>query len=390
MNKAQLVELFRVYEKGLAAKARNKSAENAFVSGLYTYYGKARPATNNNVRQGSKKSLQNFDRDIRALVALLKTDAPNAKALANANKKARQSAIDFYYHIEPKVLLAAAKAVATLKTRRAAPKAPNVDALFKSLVTEAAKVPGSRNRLGRRLGSRPYPPGYMVNFPLPNGPTMDNFKTKINSLNSKWTSDMNLKRMVEATLLRKYGQKNTSFYAKYPNLATGPFRNILNRATNVKKRLQPGASKPSLTASNAQYQILKAKGPNGKTYYGNMPVWKTLKSSDVDRFTNLTAIQKNALKRAIRSVRLNNQEKNKSLVRVGANREELTNDLMKIASNRNLLAVLKARVAKRRAPTEWLTNGAPKAKVAAAPVTRGAPTSLFSRSSSINWRNFNK
>ena len=281
MNKAQLVELFRVYEKGLATKARNKSAENAFVSGLYSFYRHGpRPATPNDITSGGKKTEENFKRNFSNLVKALQDPAANATA---ANKKARQAAVNYYYSLA----------------------------------------------------------------------------------------------------------NNSAFYAKYPNFATGPFRNILNRATNVKKRYQPFTRSPSLTASNAQFQALKSKGPNGQ-YYGNRNIWKTLTPAQVDKFTNLTAVQKNALKRMIRSVRLNNMEPNKSKVRAGRNREELTNNLMRMASNRNLLSVIKVRVAKRRAPIEWATNNAaPSTPGGSAPV--GAPTSIFgTRTTSTNWRNFNK
>jgi len=367
MNKAQLVELFRVYEKGLATKARNKSAENAFVSGLYSFYGRGpRPNTANNVTPGTKKTAENFKRNFTNLIKVLQDPAANATA---ANKTARQAAVNYYSPTNA---------------------TGNIDVLFKSLVAKAAEVKPAANRLGRPLGSRRYTPGYMQNFTLPNGLTMKNFQNKLNKLNTKWTSEKDVKRMVEATLLRKYGNKNASFYAKYPNLATGPFRNILNRATNEKKRLQIGASRPSLTASNAQFQALKALSPNGKTYYGNMNIWKALTPAQVDKFENLTAIQKSALKRMIRSVRLNNKEPNKSKVRVGRNREELTNNLMKIESNKNLLNVIKVRVAKGRAPAQGISNGAgTKNKGGSAPV--GAPTNIFgSRTTSTNWRNFNK
>ena len=383
MNKARLVELFRVYEKGLAAKARNKSAENAFVSGLYSFYGRGpRPTTPNNITSGGKKTAENFTRDFSNLIKVLQDPAANATA---ANKKARQAAVNYYYS-----LTNATKAAnnATVKLKEARPAPVNINALFKSLVAKAAEVKPARNRLGRPLGSRKYSPGYMQNFKLPNGLTMKNFQNKLNKLNTKWTSEKDVKRMVEATLLRKYGNKNASFYSKYPNFATGPFRNILNRATNEKKRLQIGASRPSLTASNSQFQALKALSPNGKTYYGNMNIWKGLTPAQVDRFTNLTAIQKNALKRMIRSVRLNSMEPNKSKVRAGRNREELTNDLMKMQSNKNLLNEIKVRVAKSRAPAQGISNNS-GAKGGSAPV--GAPTNIFgTRSTSTNWRNFNK
>lgn len=280
MNKARLVELFSVYEKGLAAKARNKSAENAFVSGLYSFYGRGpRPATPNNITSGGKKIEENFTRDFSNLIKVLQDPAANATA---ANKQARQTAVNYYYSLA----------------------------------------------------------------------------------------------------------NNSAFYAKYPNFATGPFRNILNRATNEKKRYQPFTRSPSLTASNAQFQALKALSPNGKTYYGNRNIWKALTPAQVDRFTNLTAIQKNALKRMIRSVRLNSMEPNKSKVRVGRNREELTNDLMKMRSNKNLLNVIKVRVAKSRAPAQGISNSS-GAKGGSALV--GAPTNIFgTRSTSTNWRNFNK
>ena len=292
MNKAQLVELFRVYEKGLAAKARNKSAENAFVSGLYSFYGKTRPQTANNIRPGGKKTSENFNRNIRGLIKALQDPGVNAAALANANKKARQTTLNYYVSLE-----------------------------------NATKADGN------------------------------------------------------------------SFYAKYPNLATGPFRNIMNRATNAKKRFQPGSSRPSITASNAQFQALKALSPNGKTYYGNMPIWKSLTPGQVDKFTNLTNIQKNALKRMIRSVRLNNMEPNKSKVRVARNREELSNNLMKMASNKNLLNVIKVRVAKRRANvgSSSPTTSSAKGSTAAAAAPVGAPTNIFgTTTTSTNWRNFNK
>ena len=388
MNKAQLVELFRVYEKGLAAKARNKSAENAFVSGLYSWASKVRPNTPNNIRSTGKKTAENFKRDFTNLVKTLQDPTANAATLAKANKQARQTAVNYYYSIT-NATKAANNATAKLKAARPV----NIDVLFKSLVAKAAEVKPARNRLGRPLGSRRYPPGYMQNFNLPKGLTMKNFQNKLNKLNTKWTSEQNVKRMVEATLLREYGNKNTSFYARHPDLATGPFRNIMNRATNTQKRIQVGVSRPSLTASNAQFQALKALSPNAKTYYGNLPLWKSLTPAQVDKFTNLTPIQKDALKRMILSVRLNNMEPNKSKVRVGRNREELTNNLMRIKlPKKNLLNVLKKRVAKAKAPIRFTETTAPKNKgraTAASPV--GAPTNIFgSRTTSTNWRNFNK
>jgi Spy/CpxP family protein refolding chaperone len=358
MNKAQLVELFRVYEKGLAAKARNKSAENAFVSGLYSWASKVRLNTSNNIRSTGKKTAENFKRDFTNLVKTLQDPTANAATLARANKQARQAAVNYYYSLGNAV-----EAANNATTKLKAARPVNIDVLFKSLVAKAAEVKPARNRLGRPLGSRRYPPGYMQNFALPNGLTMKNFQNKLNKMNTKWTSEKDVKRMVEATLLRKYGSKNASFYARHPDLATGPFRNILNRATNTQKRLQIGASRPSLTASNAQFQALKALSPNGKTYYGNMNIWKSLTPAQINRFTNLTPIQKDALKRMIRSVRLNNMEPNKSKVRAGRNREELTNNLMRInLPNKNLLNVLKKRVAKAKAPIQFSETAAPKNK----------------------------
>jgi len=352
MNKAEVMLLWRTYEKSLTNKARNKTAENAFVSGLYKFYGKNRisPGSNNLVASRTK-TRNNFQKDFHGLVELLKEPTANATALVGANKQARQTAFN-YYHGLRNLTKTATNASTKLK---AAPV--NIDTLFKRLVTKAAEVKPARNRLGRPLGSRRYPPGYMQNFKLPKGLTMNNFKNKLKSMNTKWTSEKNVKRMVEATLLREYGPKNNStFYAKYPNLATGPFRNIMDRATNTKKRFQPGSSRPTLTASNAQFQALKSLSPNGKTYYGNMPIWKGLTLAQVNNFTNLTPIQKNALKRMIRSVKLNNSEPNKVKVRVGRNREELTNNLMKIRNNKNLLEVIKKRVAKSREPKAGLMN----------------------------------
>ena len=234
------------------------------------------------------------------------------------------------------------------QTGEPAAQAPvNIDALFKNLVSEAAKVKPKRDRLGRQLGSRPYSKDYITNVNLPNGLTMNNFKNKLAKLNTKWESDKNLKRMIEATLLRKYGSKNT-FFGRFPNLAVGPFRSIMNRATNTQKRLQPLAAWPTLTAGNAQYQVLKSKAPNGE-YYGNKPIWQTMTAKQVDKFTNLTPIQKNALKRMIRSVQLNKSEPNKSKIRYGSNREELTNNLMAIANNAAVRRKLAERVAKRKA-----------------------------------------
>lgn len=145
----------------------------------------------------------------------------------------------------------------------------------------------------------------------------------------------------------------TEFYKKFPEFSTGLFKNIMDRTINTVKRFQGLRRRPSITPSNAQYQILKSKSPSGE-YYGNMPIFKMMTSLDVNKYTNLTPLQKNALKRMIRSVRLNNTEKNKSKVRYGNNREELTNNLMKIPTNRDLLAVLKVRVARKRAENQRL------------------------------------
>ena len=223
----------------------------------------------------------------------------------------------------------------------------------------------------RPTGPRRYPPGYMQNFKLPNGLTMNNFKNKLNKLNTKWNSEKSLKAMVEATLLRKYGSKNTTdFYTKFPKLATGPFRDILNRTTNKNKRFQPFSRRPSLTPSNAQYQILKTKDPKGE-YYGNSNILKLMTEYNVNKFMGLSNLQKDAIKRMIRSIRVNDMASIKSKVRYGSHREELTNNLMAIKNDVNLLKELEKRVAKRRANNEAAgrTNSGP------APKNKGAAPS---------------
>ena len=375
MNKAQLVALFGAYEKGLASKARNKSAENAFVSGLYSFYGKTRPDTSNNIGHLGKKSQQNFNRNIRSLINVLKLNGPNANKLATANRQARQTALNYYYGLTPN----AVNRVRTAMTSAAK--------FSSNLAAKQARVAANKAEAARIARQEAQNAANEARAAVSGAAATKSNKNARARANAAVLAQKvaNAKAATAAAEARAAAHQAataaapSSFYAMYPMFATGSVRSILNRTTNTKKRFQVSRN-PSLTASNAQFQILKSKSPNG-TYYGNMNIWKKM---NITKYTNLTDIQKNALRRSIRSVRLNSLEPNKSKVRAGLNREELTNDLMKITSNRNLIAIIKRRVAKSRASTEWAPNAS------ATSTASGAPTSLFTSSTSTNWRNYNK
>jgi hypothetical protein len=127
-------------------------------------------------------------------------------------------------------------------------------------------------------------------------------------------------------------------------------KNILSRTKNTKKRLQLGFGPKTITPSNAQYQALKTKNSKGR-YYGNLPFWFNPGLPAQINSSNLPELQKNALKRMIRSVKLNKNYPGATRNSRG-NRMELTNDLMNITNNAALKNALVKKIAEAEARAE--------------------------------------
>ena len=128
------------------------------------------------------------------------------------------------------------------------------------------------------------------------------------------------------------------------------FKNILKKTTNKKKRFQFGFGPKTITPSNAQYQSLRLKKGNKK--YGNIPVWNSSQlANNINKTKNLTNLQKNALRRMIRSVKLNKKYPGQTRNSSG-NIMELTNDLMNIKNNAALKNALVKKIAEQAARNE--------------------------------------
>ena len=181
-------------------------------------------------------------------------------------------------------------------------------------------------------------------------------KRKRNSLSAPGLSRANTLRL-EAL--------KPSFWEKYKKELNGPLIPLI-------KNLPP---------ANAQYQALSKKRNLNKKYYGNLPLLRNAAfAKAVNNAGNLTNKQKNALRRMIRSVRVNNMEKNKRLVRVGRNREKLNNALLKNnPNNAELLRRIKANVnSRQRRPNENTSNNnrnGPSSRIGGGNL--GAPNNTF-------------
>ena len=96
----------------------------------------------------------------------------------------------------------------------------------------------------------------------------------------------------------------------------------------------------------------------GNKYYGNLNVWNSPQLlKNINTSKNLTNLQKNALRRMIRSVKLNknhpNQTRNSS-----RNRMELTNELLKNSpNNAELVKRIKAALNSQQKRTNETTKG---------------------------------
>lgn len=133
----------------------------------------------------------------------------------------------------------------------------------------------------------------------------------------------------------------------------------------------------NLPPANAQYQALSKKRNLNKKFYGNLPLLRNAAfAKAVNNAGNLTNKQKNALRRMIRSVRVNNMEKNKRLVRVGRNREKLNNALLKNnPNNAELLRRIKANVNSRQRRSNENTSNRPSSRIGGGNL--GAPNNIF-------------
>ena len=163
MNKNRLVDLFRTYEQSLIKNSRNKSAENAFVSELYTAHGKTRPAVENVAGPLKKNTLEEFKSALNRFVTLLRSANASVNSLATAEKRFRQSTLDYYHGVNTEALNKARQAVKNVLAAwpRSAPARANRSAEAGAIVNQLkklanAKYPGAKNRLRRRLGPRTF------------------------------------------------------------------------------------------------------------------------------------------------------------------------------------------------------------------------------------------
>jgi hypothetical protein len=160
------------------------------------------------------------------------------------------------------------------------------------------------------------------------------------------------------------------FWEKYNTTLKGPLKKLIT----------------NLTPANAQYQVLsKKRNINGK-YYGNLPIFKNATfAKNINNAGNLTNKQKNALRRMIRSIRVNNMEKNKTLVRYGGSREKLLNRFLENnPTNAVLLNRIKKNVANRRPVQNNSSNrgrSAPRPKIGGGNL--GAPPNIFYNAQSV-------
>jgi hypothetical protein len=154
------------------------------------------------------------------------------------------------------------------------------------------------------------------------------------------------------TIRNKLFEKGQSFnfWGMHGPSLNGPLKNILSRTKNKTKRFQLGFGPKTITPSNAQYQALKTKNAKGR-YYGNLAFWENPGLPDQIEFSNLPELQKNALRRMIRSVKLNKEYPRQTRNSSG-NRMKLTNDLMNIKNNKALVK----KIAERGGPQAKLTD----------------------------------
>jgi hypothetical protein len=101
--------------------------------------------------------------------------------------------------------------------------------------------------------------------------------------------------------LFKKGQ-SFNFWGMHGPSLNGPLKNILSRTKNKTKRFQFGFGPKTITPSNAQYQALKTKNAKGR-YYRNLAFWENPGLPAQIEFSSLPELQKNALRRMIRSGR---------------------------------------------------------------------------------------
>ena len=149
--------------------------------------------------------------------------------------------------------------------------------------------------------------------------------------------------------LFKKGQ-SFNFWGMHGPSLNGPLKNILSRTKNKTKRFQLGFGPKTITPSNAQYQALKTKNAKGR-YYGNLAFWKNPGLPAQIESSNLPELQKNALRRMIRSVKLNKEYPRQTRNSSG-NRMKLTNELMNIKNNEALVK----KIAERGGPQAKLTD----------------------------------
>jgi len=138
-----------------------------------------------------------------------------------------------------------------------------------------------------------------------------------------------------------------NFWGMHGPSLNGPLKNILTRTKNKTKRFQLGFGPKTITPSNAQYQALKTKNAKGR-YYGNLKFWENPGLPAQIEISNLPELQKNALRRMIRSVKLNKKYPGKTR-NASNNRMELTNNLMKIENNAALKNALVKKISEQAA-----------------------------------------
>jgi hypothetical protein len=164
-----------------------------------------------------------------------------------------------------------------------------------------------------------------------------------NQRNNARFAIMKKRKLFEKPLTRGQAliaQPNSFWETNSGRILNSPrFQNILKRTTNKEPRFQIGFGPKSIDPGQAQFNALRVK--KGNKYYGNLNVWSSPKlMENIRKSKNLTSLQQEALRRMIRSVKLNKN----GAPRIGKNRIKLTSKLMSITNNAALKNAIKKQI----------------------------------------------
>jgi len=176
-----------------------------------------------------------------------------------------------------------------------------------------------------------------------------------NQRNNARFAIMEKRKLFEKPLTRGQAliaQPNSFWETNSGRLLNSPrFQNILKRTTNKEPRFQIGFGPKSIDPGQAQFNALRVK--KGNKYYGNLNVWSSPKlMENIRKSKNLTSLQQEALRRMIRSVKLNKN----GAPRNGRNRIKLTSKLMNITNNANLKNAIKKQIEEEAARASYTSQ----------------------------------